>query len=231
MQGSHHNLPAQVPIQWHKSNWRWICLLRGWHPATHCGRARLESVAPWQMLPILMASPLKTTPPKLEREVSMTMEVRSLPSRAMLDTSGHMSGNSTPKRPNPMVVLTPPTHKLREISGPVDTSSQVSTLDDTEMAEASLEEAPTTISPIAKTPGPSSSTPPADASHLWEKANKVLKELLATKKSSINAHRWKVVWELGMELHQNNSETTEFIKEARAICTIMLPWTAEASGL
>ena len=38
--------------------------------------------------PILMASPLKTTPPKLKREVSMTMEVRSLPSQVMLDTSG-----------------------------------------------------------------------------------------------------------------------------------------------
>ena len=165
-----------------------------------------------------MASPLKTTPPELEREVSMTMEVRSLLSWVMLDMSGHVSGNSTPKRPNPVVVLTLPPHKLRSLSGPVDTSSQVNTLDDVEMAEASLEEVPTTISPIAETPGPSSGTPPTDASHLQEKANKALEELLATK-SSINAHRWKIVWELGMELHQNNSETAESIKEARAICT------------
>ena len=116
--------------------------------------------------PILMASPLKATPLKLEREVSMTMEVRSLLSWMMLDTSGHVSGNSTPKRPNPMVVLTPPPHKLRDLSRLVDTSSQVSTPDDVEMVEASLEEVPTTISPIAKTPGPSSGTPLADASHL-----------------------------------------------------------------
>ena len=106
--------------------------------------------------PILMARPIKTTPPKLEREVNITMEVRSLLSWAML----------TPKIPNPMVVLTPPPHKLRDLSGPVDTSSQVSTPDDAEMVEASLEESPTTISPKAKTPRPSSSTPPADASHL-----------------------------------------------------------------
>ena len=65
-----------------------------------------------------------------------------------------------------MVVLIPPPHKLRDLSGPVNTSSQVSTPDNTEMAEASLEEIPTTISPIAETPGPSSSTPPTDASHL-----------------------------------------------------------------
>ena len=91
-------------------------------------------------------------------------------------------------------------------------------LNDVDMVEASLEEVSTTISPIAATPGSRSVTPPADASQLWEKANKALEELLATK-SSINARRWKVVWELGMELHQNDSKTAESIKEARAICT------------
>ena len=65
--------------------------------------------------PILMASPLKTTPLKLEREVSITMEVRNLLCLAILDTSGHVSGNSTPKRPNPMVVLTPLPPELRNL--------------------------------------------------------------------------------------------------------------------
>ena len=94
----------------------------------------------------------------------------------------------------------------------------MSTPDDIEMAEASLEEVPTTISPIAETPGSRSGTPHTDASHLWEKANEALEELLATK-SSINACRQKVVWELGMELRQNDSKTMESIKEARAIYT------------
>ena len=48
----------------------------------------------------------------------------------------------------------------------MDTSSQVSAPDDAEMEEASLEEIPTAPSPIAKTPGPSSSTPTKDAGHL-----------------------------------------------------------------
>ena len=129
----------------------------------------------------------------------MTMEVRSLLSQVMLGMSGHMSGNSTPNRPNPVVILTPSCHKLRDLPRPVDTSSQVSTLDDVEMPEASLEEVTTTISPIAETPGSRSGTLPADTNHLQEKANKALEELLATT-SSIDAHRWKVVWELGMEL-------------------------------
>ena len=55
--------------------------------------------------PTQAPSPIKVPPPKVERVVSMTMEVRELLSRAVLDTSGHVSGNSTPKRLNPMVVL------------------------------------------------------------------------------------------------------------------------------
>ena len=97
--------------------------------------------------PILIASPLKTTPPKLQREVSMTMEVRNLLSQAMLDMPGCMSGNLTPKRPSPVVILTPPPHKLKDPLKPVNTSSQVSTPDDGEMAEASLGEVHTAISP------------------------------------------------------------------------------------
>ena len=86
------------------------------------------------------------------------------------------------------------------------------------MAEASLEEVPMTISPIAMTPGSWSSIHPTAAGHLQEKANKALEELLAPK-SSIEAGRWKVFWELGMELCQNDCETVESIIEARAICT------------
>ena len=42
--------------------------------------------------------------------------------------------------------------------------------------------------------------------------------LLATK-SSIEACRQKAVWELGIDLCQNDSKTAESIKEAKAICT------------
>ena len=119
-----------------------------------------------------------------------------------------------PKTLNPMVILTPLSHKLGDPSRPVDTSSNVSALDD---AEASLEEIPTTPSPTAETSGPNSGAPPADAGHLKEEANKALGGLL-TMKSSIDAHQQKLVWELGMDLCWNNSETTESIKEVKAIC-------------
>ena len=96
----------------------------------------------------------------------MTMEVRSLLSQLMLDISGHGSGNSTPKRPNPVAILTLPPHKLKELPKLVDTSSQVGALDDVEMVEASLDGVPTTISPIAVTTRSRSITPPTDVAEL-----------------------------------------------------------------
>ena len=152
----------------------------------------------------------------------MTMEVRSLLSQAMLDMLGHRSGNSTPKRLNPVMVLTPPPHRPKELPKLVDTSSQVSTLDNVKMVEVSLEGVPTTISPIAMTTRSRNVTPPADVAELWEKANKALEELLATK-SSIDAHRWRAIWELGMELHQNQSKAAESFKKPQPSAP-MLPW-------
>ena len=73
--------------------------------------------------PIQAPNPIKAPLPKAEREVSMTVEVRELLSWTVLDMSGHVSGNSTPKRLNPMVILTPLPPKLGDLSGPVDTSS------------------------------------------------------------------------------------------------------------
>ena len=135
-----------------------------------------------------MPNPIRVPLLKVEREVSMTMEVRELLSWVVLDMSGHASGNSTPKRLDPMVLPT----KLGDFPGPDDTSSQVSTPDDAEMGDASLEEIPASSSPIAETPGPSGGAPPTDVGHLWEEANKALGGLLSTK-SPINAHWWKLI--------------------------------------
>ena len=147
----------------------------------------------------------------------MTMEVRNLLSQVMLDMSGHRSGNSTPGRPNPVVVLTPPPHKPKELFQLVDTSSQVSTQEDAEMVEASLEGVPTTITPKDMTTRSKSITPLADVAELWENANKALEEVLVMK-ASTDACRQRAVWDLSVELRQNESKISESIKEARAIC-------------
>ena len=165
----------------------------------------------------LIASPVRPPLPKVEGEVSMTMEVRELLSWAGLDMSEHTSGSSTPKRWEPMVLVTPLPTKLEDFPKPVDMSSQVSALNDAKMEDASLEEIPTLSSPTAEAPGPSGDTPPTDAAHIWEEANKALGDLLMVK-SSIDAHQQKLVLEFSMALHQNDSKATESIKEVKAIC-------------
>ena len=167
--------------------------------------------------PILTARPIRVHPPKVEGQVSMTREVRELLSQAALDTSGHVSGSSTPKRLQPMVLITPLPPKWEDLAKLVDTSSQVSTPDDAEMEDPSLEEIPATSSPIAGTAGPSSNSPPLDIACLQEEANKALGDLLATK-PSINAHWQKLVSDFSMTLWQNESKTLESIKEAKAHC-------------
>ena len=170
-QGSHHNLSAWVPGPRHKPNWRWIHLLSRltsynplWKSQTrkHC--------PPWQMLPLSwLASPLKTTPPKLEREVSMTMEVWSLLSQVMLDMSSHVSGNSTPKRPNPSGhtdTSIPHTERSLQATGHHHPRWACHRWhwDGRNLSRGSPHHY---ISPITKTAGSRSNTPPTDASHLW----------------------------------------------------------------
>ena len=87
-----------------------------------------------------------------------------------------------------------------------------------EMAEVSLEGIPISISPIVMTSRSGSITPQADTMELQENASKALKELLTTK-ASIDTHKWRAIWKLGMELHQNVSQVTESIKEATAVCS------------
>ena len=91
---------------------------------------------------ILIASPARSPLPKAEEEVSMTTEVRELLSQVGLDTSQHASGSSTPKRQQPVVLVTPLPTKPEDFLKPVDMSSQVSIPKDAEMEDASLEKSP-----------------------------------------------------------------------------------------
>ena len=72
------------------------------------------------------ASPIRAHPTKAEEQVSMTMDMRELQSWAELDTSGHASGSSTPKRLELVVLVTPVPPKWEDLVKPVDTSSKVS---------------------------------------------------------------------------------------------------------
>ena len=146
----------------------------------------------------------------------MTIEVSELLSRAVLDTSGLASRSSTPKRPGPLALATTLPLKLEDSAKPVDTSSQISALDNVEMDDPTLEEIHASPSPLVETLGPSSEAPSLDVTQLQEEANKALGCLLATR-SSLDACQRKQVSDFGMALHQNESETTKAIKEVKAL--------------
>ena len=56
-----------------------------------------------------------------------------------------------------------------------------------------------------------------DVAQLQEEANKALGHLLVTR-SSLDARQRRKVSDFGMALHQIESETTEAIKEVKALC-------------
>ena len=97
--------------------------------------------------PTPAASPTRAFPPKVEDQISMTMEVSELLSWAVLDISGPASRSSTPKRPGSLVLATPLPLKLEDSAKLVDTSSQVSTPEDAEMDDPTLEEIHASLPP------------------------------------------------------------------------------------
>ena len=97
-------------------------------------------------------------------------------------------------------------------------SSQVSTPNKVENGGCLPGGNPCSFFPLQlKHQGPAVMPLPRMWAHLWKKANKALGGLLAIK-SSIDTLQQKLISEFGMALWQNNSETTESIKEAKAIC-------------
>ena len=175
--------------------------------------------------PTSAGSPTQAFPPKTEGQISMTMEVSELLSQAVLDTPGLASGSSTPKRPGSLALVAALPFKPEDPAKLVDTSSQVSDPKDAEMDNPTLEEIHVSLPPPVETSGPSREAPYVDAAQLQEEANKALNYLLVTR-SSLDARQRKQVSKFGMALHQIESETTEAVKEAKALCDHTI-WDAE----
>ena len=122
----------------------------------------------------------------------MTTEVSNLLSQAVLEASSCGSQQSSPRRPTTAVVLMSPPQKPEGLLLPADTSSQASI----DKGEASLEDIPANISPIAAVSGSNSTSILMDLAELQTNANKALDDLLSTR-GSIGARRQRAVWDLG----------------------------------
>ena len=168
-----------------------------------------------KMLPLKdIPTVLITSPPKPKG--SMTEEVNKLLSQAVLEASSCESQQSPPRRPATAVVPTSLPQRPEGLLLPADTSSQAS-IDE---GEASLEDMPTNISPIAVISGSNSTSTSMDLAELQTNANKALDDLLNTK-GSTDAKRQRAVWDLGVMLCQNESQVATTVKEGRTICSQM----------
>ena len=110
------------------------------------------------------------------------------------------------------MVLTSLPQRPEGLPLPADTSSQAS-IDE---GEASLEDILANISPIAAVSGSDSTSTSMDLTELQTNANKALDDLLSTK-GSIDARRLRAVWDLGVLLHQTESQAAATVQEARTI--------------
>ena len=165
--------------------------------------------------PIGEASIIRTTnpckfSPKLEG--SMTAEVNHLLDQAIMEASSCESEHSSLGKITTVVVTTSPPQKSEVTVPPVDTSSQASIKE----VEGSLEDIHTNISPISAVYSSSSVSPPVDPSELQANANRAIDNMLHLKRS-LDIKRQRATWELGVFLHQNESQEAASVAMAKAV--------------
>ena len=119
-----------------------------------------QKMLPFEDTPTILITSHSKSPPKSKG--SMTMEVSNLLSQAVLEASSCGSQQSSPRRPTTAVALMSLLWKTEGLLLPADTSSQAS-IDE---GEASLEDIPTNISPIAAISGSNSTSTSMDLAKL-----------------------------------------------------------------
>ena len=168
-----------------------------------------------KVLPIGKVSIIQTTNlhnPPPNPEGSIAAEVNHLLDQAMVEVSSVKSEQSSLEKITKAATTMSPPQKLEVTVPPVDTSSQASM----EEAEGSLEGIPTNISPIAGVYSSRSASPPVDLLELQANANRAIDNMLHLKRS-LDVKRQRATWELGVILHQNESQRAALIAAAKAI--------------
>ena len=138
----------------------------------------------------------------------MTAEVNHLLDRAIMEASSGKSEQSSLEK----ITTKDPPQKSEVTVPPVSTSSQASI----EEVEGSLEDILANISPIAAIYSSRSASPPVDPSELQANANRTIDNMLHLKRS-LDVKRQRSTWELGVLLHQNESQGATSITAAKAI--------------
>ena len=125
-----------------------------------------------------------------------------------MDASSCESKHSSQGKITTVVVIMSPPQKSEVLLQPIDTSSQASIKE----VEASLDDIPANISPIAAAYSSGSVISPVDPPELQANANRAINNMLYLKRQT-------AIWELGVMLYQNESQEAASITTAKAICS------------
>ena len=168
-----------------------------------------------KVLPIGEASIIQTTnlhksPPYPEG--SITAEVNHLLNQAITEVSSYKSKQSSLEKITKAAATMSLPQKTDVMVPPVGTLSQGSI----EGMEGSLGDIHTNISPIAAVYSSRSASPPVHLSELWANANRAIDNMLHLKRS-LDIKRQRATWELGVILHQRESQGAASIAAAKAV--------------
>ena len=150
------------------------------------------------------------TPPKTR--VSIVAEVDDLLTQAMTDASSHESEHSPIGKVVTVEAVTSPPQKSETPPQPVNTSSQASM----EETETSLEGLPVNVSPTTAAYSSRSASPSVDPTGLRTDANRATNNMLHLKRST-DLRRQRVIWELGVLLHQSEVNEAASVAKAKVI--------------
>ena len=144
----------------------------------------------------------RKTPPK--PRVSLVAEVDYLLAQAMVDASSCKSEHSPIVKVATVEAVTSPSQKP-------EASPQL-----VEEAEASLEVLPANISPIAAAYSSRSASAPVDPTELQTDTSRATNNVLHLKRST-DLKRQRVIWELGVLLHQSEVNEAASVSKAKVI--------------
>ena len=145
------------------------------------------------------------TPPK--PRVSIVAEVDDLLTLVMADASSHKSEHSPIGKVATVEAVASPPQKSE-----ASPSSQASM----EEAETSLEALPANVSPITATYSSRNASPSVDPTELRTNANRAADNMLHLKRST-DLKRQRVIWELGVLLHQSEVNEATSVAKAKVV--------------
>ena len=155
--------------------------------------------------------PLATTPKTpWKPRITLTAEVNDLLKWGMVDDSNCETKHSALEKAAAAEAVMPLSHKAEVSALPIDTSSSL------EEGEASLESNPVNISLTVAAYSSCSNRPMLDLTELKTDANLAADHILSIKRS-MDLKRQQIIWELGLQLHQNEPKEAAANEKAKVL--------------